>query len=109
MSKLYLVTRRDLKPGVQAAQLVHATVEFCLKNPELTKNWHDISNTVVLLSVSDEWELEKLLNSAQEFGIIVSSFREPDLDNQLTAITLEPSENAKTLCRNLPLALTFRR
>lgn len=106
MIKLYLITRRDLEPGAQASQLVHAMTEFCLHHPEITKNWHSVSNTVVLLSVANEQELKKLQNKAHKLDIICSSFREPDLDDQLTAIVLEPTENSKMLCKNLPLALT---
>lgn len=106
MIKLYLITRRDLEPGAQAAQLTHVMTEFCLEHPEITKTWHDTSNTVVLLSVTNEQELMKLKNKAHKLDIICSSFREPDLDDQLTAIVLEPTENSKMLCKNLPLALT---
>lgn len=109
MIKLYLITRRDLEPGAQAAQLVHAMTEFCLQQPEITKNWHAISNTVVILSVANEQELRKLHNKAKQLDITCSSFTEPDLDNQLTAIVLEPTENSKMICKNLPLALTNRR
>lgn len=106
MIKLYLITRRDLEPGAQAAQLIHAMTEFCLHHPEITRTWYDISNTVVVLSVANEQELWKLQNKAHKLDIICSSFKEPDLDNQLTAMVLEPTENSKMLCKNLPLALT---
>jgi hypothetical protein len=34
-----------------------------------------------------------------------SIFREPDFDNQVTAIAIEPGENGKKFCSSLPLAL----
>jgi hypothetical protein len=40
---------------------------------------------------------------AEARGIKISRFYEPDLQNQLTAICLEPSENARKLTSNLPL------
>jgi hypothetical protein len=35
-------------------------------------------------------------------------FTEPDIDNQVTAITIEPSVETQKLCSNLPLALKER-
>jgi hypothetical protein len=32
-------------------------------------------------------------------------FREPDINNEITAIAVEPSEKSRKLCSNLPLAL----
>jgi hypothetical protein len=37
--------------------------------------------------------------------ILYSCFYEPDLDNQLTAIAIEPTDNARKLVSNLPLLL----
>jgi hypothetical protein len=57
------------------------------------------------LSIKDEIELEILAMKAEARGIRVSRFYEPDLNNTLTAITLESSEDAKKLTSNLPLML----
>jgi hypothetical protein len=49
--------------------------------------------------------LSKLLLQARMKNIKTSAFREPDIDNQLTAIALEPSEDTYSLTGNLNLAL----
>jgi len=38
-------------------------------------------------------------------NIKYSVFKEPDIDNQVTAIALEPSDLTRKLCSNIPLAL----
>jgi hypothetical protein len=57
------------------------------------------------LSVNDERELLSIHSKATQQGIKASVFQEPDLNNQVTAITLEPSSDTRKLCSNLPLAL----
>jgi len=42
---------------------------------------------------------------ASDRGIKISIFREPDLNNEITAIALDPSEASTKLVSNLPLAL----
>ena len=103
MKKLFVVTRRDLPPGLQAAQVLHAFREFILHYPDEEERWFQESNTICILDVPDEQALHALLERAQEGGLKVAAFREPDLEGELTALTLEP--RAKSLCRNLPLAL----
>lgn len=100
---LFLVTRSDLPPGAQAAQAAHALREFVDRHPDKDAEWHETSNTLVLLTVSSEPELETLLDHAQDLRISCSWFYEPDLENALTAIALEPGEKSIRLCRNLPL------
>lgn len=55
--------------------------------------------------MKDESDLNKLIEKALLNNIKFSVFREPDIDNQITAITLEPSLISKKLCSNLKLAL----
>jgi hypothetical protein len=50
-----------------------------------------------------EPELEELARAAERRLIPVSRYREPDMDNQLTAIVIGPS--GKSLVSRLPLAL----
>ena len=103
--KLTLVVRADLPPGSQACQAAHAARAFHDEHPEVEEAWFRASNTLALLSVPDEPALQRLLNRALDRGIRVSSFREPDLVDQLTAICLEPGKPSRKLCERLPLAL----
>lgn len=103
MLKLYVITRQDLSAGQQAVQSCHALIEFQVTHPDLTKEWYARSNTLALLSVPDEMELEALARSAEAKWIEVSRFREPDRDNELTAIVLGPQ--GKRLVQRLSLTL----
>ena len=104
-SKLLVITRRDISPGYQAVQSAHAAIEFQHEHPEIATKWNTESKYLVFLSVPDEQSLIKLLKKAQMRGLTYSIFKEPDIDNQVTAIALEPTERARKLCSHLPLAL----
>lgn len=104
VERLYIVTRADLPPGDQAVQGAHALTEFLVEHPETAKAWHEQSNTLAFLSVPDEDSLERLRERAFDLDIKTSAFREPDLGDSLTAITIEPT--GSRICRNLPLALS---
>lgn len=101
--KLYLVTRSDLSPGYQAVQSCHAMRQFIADFPEVDKEWFKKSNYLALLTVASEGELTELANKAAEKGFRCARFYEPDVNDALTAIALEPA--ARTLCKKLSLAL----
>lgn len=88
--------------GVQA---IHAGIQFIFEHPEYAKEWYDKSNYLGFLSVANERELLSLAENASALGIAFSIFREPDIDDQITAIALEPGVKSKKLCSKLPLAL----
>lgn len=75
-----------------------------MQHYEETKTWNEISNSLVFVTVADENELSNLIEKAKSKEIKFSLFREPDIDNALTAITLEPCEKTRKLCSNLKLA-----
>lgn len=102
--KLYVIVRKDLKPGEQMAQSLHAVLHFMADNLALTKEWMNKSDFICALNIENEMELNKLLYKAKENGIISTAFFEPDLDNSLTAICLEPGKRSKSLCKGLKLA-----
>ena len=104
--KLHLVTRKDLTDGQQAVQAAHALREFVREHPETDQEWYSTSNHLAFLAAKDESALERLVEKARWEGVPVSIFREPDLDNALTAIAIAPS--GKKLCRRLPVALMRR-
>ena len=107
--KLYLVTREDLSPGYQAVQACHALRQFVADHPEIDKEWFTQSNYLALLVVKNLDDLVKLQNDAQNLGLRVSVFDEPDIDNQITAIAIEPHPKSQELCRSLSLALKIQR
>jgi len=79
--------------------------QFSHENFDIDRNWFNNSNYIGLLSVSDEEEIIKLMEKAIIKDIKFSIFREPDLDNQITAIVLEPGIKSRKLCSCLKLAL----
>lgn len=102
--KLTIVTRKDITPGYQIAQAIHASNQFSVEHTEIFKEWHK-DPYLAVLSTQDENSLINLIDKAKDKGIKVSVFREPDIDNSITAIALEPSDLTRRLTSSLPLAL----
>ena len=102
--KLTTVTRRDLAPGYQAIQSSHALVQFVFEHSEISKNWFK-DPYLAQLSVENEDSLNLIIYKLQQSNIKYSIFREPDIDNQITAIAIEPSDKTRRLLSNLPLML----
>lgn len=75
--------RADLPPGLQAAQAVHAAVEFSVSDPGTAARWHRESNFLVVVSVADEAALSDLLLRADEDGVKAHPVREPDIGDEL--------------------------
>ena len=65
------------------------------------RKWKVESSYLILVSVPDE---DALRTFASDFWRRAEVY-EPDLNDELTAIALEPSEAARKLCSNLPLIL----
>ena len=86
-------------------QAAHSTIEFQHEHPELSKEWLLKSRYLVFLSVKNEQELLELKSKFKKHNLIFSGFNEPDIGDQLTAITVEPSEKARNMCKKLPLLL----
>ena len=103
--KLVIITRRDLHPGYQAVQSAHAGIDFQHEYPEIAKKWNTQSNYLIILSVENEEQLFLCLEKFKHYNLKTTSFREPDIDNQLTAIAVEPGPRTKKLTSRLPLAL----
>lgn len=105
MTKLYIAVRADLTPGLQAAQSVHAAFHFFDDWPSIARAWIHDSNFLVVVAVPDELALAELAARAVEEGLARTIVREPDLDNTITAVALEPGHVASRLCAEMPLAL----
>lgn len=103
-NKMYIVVRSDLTIGEQLAQSNHASFIFGHMYPDLTLNWLENSNYIAVLQIENESKLRSLLRDAAFSDIKFVVFEEPDMNNSLTAICLEPSERSKKLCAKLKLA-----
>lgn len=100
-----VVTRQDLTPGQQLAQTNHASIEFILKHREIAESWHSISNYITVLAVKDQDELKMLIKKCLDAQLELTIFREPDLNNDITSICIEPSDTTQRLTSHIPLAL----
>ena len=95
-----------MPPGAQAVQACHAAFAFAAAHGELTRDWLQSSSNLVLAAVEDEPALAALAEKAGGAGLRAVAFREPDLDNAMTALAIEPA--GRRLCGALPLALRPR-
>ena len=80
--------------------------EFSQQYPEIDQQWYSNSNYIALLSVENETALRWFIDRADMEGIKHAIFREPDIDNEITAIAMEPGKASKKICSSLPLALS---
>jgi len=104
MNKMYVIVRSDLGPGLQAAQACHALRLFVEEHKLEENEWFRYSNNIVLLQVSSKEELVELAYKAVNDDIPVSIFKEPDVNDEPTAVALL-GRKAKKLVSTLPLAL----
>lgn len=96
--KLYIIVSSALSTGLKCAQAVHAFRSFCGEYPFVEAEWHKDNNIVVLQHDDVVSEAERL----EAKGYQLSRFYEPDLDNELTAICVEP--RAQRVLASLRLA-----
>lgn len=90
---------------MQLAQSVHGAFQFSVEWPATALSWHVDSNYLVCVAVQDEQSLARLAERAAEEGIACTSVREPDMNDELTAVALGPGDVARRLCSQHPLAL----
>lgn len=102
--KLIIVTRQDLTPGYQATQASHSALLFAQEFPQIFKEWSK-NSYLALLSVENEQELISLISKLEKSKVKFSVFREPDIQNQITSICIEPSDASRRMTSDLPLML----
>ena len=104
INKLTIVTRRDLTAGAQSAQATHSALLFSQEFPHICQEWSK-EPYLALLSVRDEFELHRLIFKLKKSNLNFSIFTEPDIDNQVTSVCIEPSDKTKKITSSLPLML----
>lgn len=105
---MVVVSRQDLTPGQQAVQSTHAALDFGLEFSEVASEWHKVSNYLIQLAVKDEQELKALIRKIEAEELRYVAFREPDLNNVITAVAIEPCDASQRLVSNIPLMLKER-
>ena len=83
-------------------QPLHALAEFAQKHPATFFRWQVEQKNIVLLSVTDEHSLTSLYDKIEGEK---STFQEPDINNQTTAICFYPTESDCKVISSIPLAL----
>ena len=81
---MFILVRKDLGSPYKMVQGAHALAQYALENTQLFNEWKN--ETIVFLDVNDEKSLYKWKDKLFYSDKVISTFHEPDIDNQLTAI-----------------------
>lgn len=102
-----IICRDDISAGYKCVQSAHALAEFAVKFEHDFKQWQMGSNYLCCLEASDRrYELVK--NKLDVLKIKYVEFKEPDIENRVTAMAVEAisREQHKKLFKNLKLTLS---
>lgn len=88
MKKLFVLVRKDLSTSQQAVQGGHAVAEFLLHGH--FTNWSN--GILIYLGVSGLFQLENWMLKLKALNVPFTIFREPDIENELTAIATDQGE-----------------
>jgi sensor histidine kinase YesM len=78
--------------------------QFIFEHSDISIKWFK-DPYLAQLSCANEDDLKYLIEKLQNNNIKYSIFREPDLDNQITAIAIEPSDQSRRILSSYPLML----
>jgi len=84
--KLYVIVRNDLTTSQRAVQAGHALAAYMLHSSFL-RRWKN--ETLIYLGVKGLKQLKTLKRNFERNGIEFSEFREPDLNDEITAIATD--------------------
>ena len=85
---LFVLVRKDLSKSSQSVQAGHAVAKFILDHDGEWQN-----GTLVYLSVQNGKQLTEICGQMRHLE--QSAFKEPDLDNQVTAVAILGSADAR--------------
>jgi hypothetical protein len=100
-----VITREDLAPGYQAVQAGNAAIDFCFQHRNLAEHWHLNSNYLIYLSTKTEDDLMRIADRLKSLEVEFSFFREPDIGNEVTAVSFISTPQTKKITSGLPLLL----
>ena len=95
MHKMYCIIRKDMKPSYQACQGGHAIAEYFIEHGK-HETWDN--GTMIYLKAKSESHLLKIKDELAKDGIKHSTFIEPDIGHEHTALAcIDTGERFKTL------------
>jgi len=83
-------------------QSTHAALEFVLNFPDIAKDWNE-SKYLVQVTVPSKDDLERFRDTLDFHNLKYYAFYEPDLNNELTALCIEPDPLTLKLIKKLKL------
>lgn len=86
--KMYVLVRKDLTKAQQAVQGGHALAQFLLNH---SSHWEN--GTLIYLGVKGERQLMNWIRKLDRKQVDVAVWREPDKDNEITAIAAHSEED----------------
>jgi hypothetical protein len=84
--QMYVIVRGDFSSTYKMVQGTHALAAYALNHPEKLKTWNN--EYLIFLETFLEQNLKSLYVKLLTKDIVVSAFREPDQNNQITAIAV---------------------
>lgn len=97
---MYVAVRRDLSHSQQVVQAAHAAIEAS-KRYHLSSHYHP---SVIILGVKSETTLDNFRNYVHDMGFHYETFREPDRNNESTAVAVFPvSQDQKAMFKKFQL------
>lgn len=98
--RMYIIVRGDLSETYRMVQGAHALAQFAMDHPEEFKQWNN--EYLIFLKVFNKIALvDFIIKKLSKSYVPYSLFKEPDLDNQITAIALY---NNGEVVEGLPMA-----
>lgn len=103
---LTIIVRKDIEPGYKVTQTSHAIAKFAIEYEDKFKKWQYESEYLCCLEL-EIYKFDHVLSKLDELKIKYSVFREPDINNEITAIAVESinRELHKTLFKKFKLTL----
>lgn len=84
---------------------VHAAVAHAVARPSETARWSKCSSSLVVLEVADQDALSRQVTELGRVGVMVTTFIEPDLGDELVSASALLDEKTRKLVAHLPLVL----
>ena len=86
--RMYSLVMYNISPIQQGIQAYHATIEYSIDNVDLDyEKWCREDKTVVILNGGTSTTMPFHFNALNEMGVKAASFREPDLNYSMSAIS----------------------